>query len=1041
MTFDDHYDFRSRLVDVVKRDLIGFSSPDEEIVDPPITRYAAGILFPRDSGVVEGSEDFEGEQGYDEYSSPDPPVAMANVRYPSSMGLTFSVDIDTASRIEVSMECGRYESQETDGGEVWRRIPIGPVRVTVDCSQATEGKREPVAEGLELFYRIRRPGSDRAASVTLVLLNTKTAPGRGKRDEFAFFQPEISVKALDSTCAPFVGRRTRRMTSDDADIRSYRLLYRYSTPIAIGHGCSVEWDRDADDQTRARTISTTFAPQYELLLSDSPRTRLPGLVMKELAEGRRSVTVDALEQFCDCYASWIGTEGEGNGLWSRVEEFEGELRDTASDHIEACEEALERMRRGVALLGADDLVWRSFQLANLAMLQQRARSEWLRSNRSTDGPVLSSDHAWRPFQLAFILVALSGIALEESAERDIADLLWFPTGGGKTEAYLGLIAFTVFLRRLRHGDSGGGVTVIMRYTLRLLTIQQFERAALLVCCCESLRRESGDLGGTPISIGLWVGEGGTPNKLSVARRSLNKIRQGQTLEKANPIQLHQCPWCGTPLTSSNYYITAHNPRLVITCRNESCEFEKELPVFVVDEDIYRHRPTLLIATADKFASLPWREEAAAIFNLQHRSEPPPELIVQDELHLISGPLGTLAGLYETAIDILCTSGGHRPKVIASTATIRRAASQARGLFDREVRQFPPPGIDAADSFFAVESPRAQKASRLYFGLMAPATSQATLLVRVYSALLQGAYELEGADAVRDAYWSLVGYFNSLRVLGGARMQVQDDVSEDRVPLLAEASGHDPRRIENRIELTSREPSGDIPSHLKRMEQYAFPHSEALDVILATNMISVGVDVDRLGLMAVMGQPQSTSEYIQATSRVGRKYPGLVCILFNGAKSRDRSHYEGFVDFHSALYRQVESTSVTPFSARSRDRGLHAVLIALARLTIDGLHSNQSANRAQEFVEQLNEIKNRILDRVGHVAEAERAATEAQLDEIINQWRRRIDENPDLAYADFNQTDRSLLVGAAETDVDPDQSFPTLWSLRDVDAASNLFHVT
>jgi ATP-dependent helicase YprA (DUF1998 family) len=636
---------------------------------------------------------------------------------------------------------------------------------------------------------------------------------------------------------------------------------------------------------------------------------------------------------------------------------------------------------------------------------------------------------------------LESVSEAGSEDRALADLLWFPTGGGKTEAYLALIAFTVFLRRLRRrvSGNGAGVTAIMRYTLRLLTIQQFERAALLICSCEAIRLSEPGLGDRPISIGLWVGRTGAPNTLQEARRALDKLRRGDrvTLDEGNPIQLKACPWCGTLLQPKHYYIAQTNPRLVIGCRSPGCIFQNELPVHVVDEDVYRARPTLLVATADKFASLPWRESVASLFDGGADGGEPPELIVQDELHLISGPLGTLAGLYETAVDLLCSRNGSQPKVIASTATIRRAASQTNSLYNRGVRQFPPPGLDARDSYFSVEVPRERRGARLYVGLMAPGASQTTLLVRAYSALLQYASVLAGTDDVRDPYWTLVGYFNSLRVLGGARMQVQDDVSE-RMAVLAAEGGAEKRPIENRIELTSREPSGDIPGHLRQMA-VSLPSPETLDVILATNMISVGVDIDRLGLMVVMGQPPSTSEYIQATSRVGRKFPGLIVTLYNASRSRDRSHYEQFVDYHSALYRQVESSSVTPFSARARDRGLHAVFVALARLLVPELAPRSAAGRVVHVLDKLEPVKERIVGRVAQVAPEESGATARQLEEIQSEWVNRAREVPGLVFDDREHPEQSLLVDAGRSG-DVEGPFPTLWSLRDVDLASGLYLV-
>ena len=396
----------------------------------------------------------------------------------------------------------------------------------------------------------------------------------------------------------------------------------------------------------------------------------------------------------------------------------------------------------------------------------------------------------------------------------------------------------------------------------------------------------------------------------------------------------------------------------------------------------------------------------------------------------------MAGLYETAVDFLCTDSGVPPKVIASTATIRRAGAQTRGLFTRDMRQFPPPGLDASDSWFSVEASPDQKGTRLYVGLMAPGASQATLMIRAYAALLQSAYEIPGSDAARDPYWTLVGYFNSLRVLGGARMQVQDDVA-DRLHLIAQPNAPRPLDPDARIELTSREASGEIPDHLKRMEE-AYPDQDALDVILATNMISVGVDIDRLGLMAVMGQPQSTSEYIQSTSRVGRRHPGLVVTLFNATRSRDRSHYEAFNSFHGALYRQVESTSVTPFSPRARDRALHAVLISLIRLTIPDMAPNDAAGRIAHHRAEVDLIIKHILERVALVDQSAVTSAEAELQRAVTAWENRASIVADLRYADFRDLDKALLIDAGKADQAQMGMLPTLWSLRDVDQESNLY---
>jgi hypothetical protein len=1026
-TLDPYYEFRRKMLRRLEQDLVGPAEPAETINDFPLEKYICGILYPRTEDRIDPTQDDRTADDEGEATYADPPVALANEKYPSSAGMTFAIDLTRATEIIVTAKAAIYVPEEGEANATWTRHPLTIEPLTLKVDQPISDQRVVLGDGLELFARIRQADASGAAAVTLALVNTRTAtPGR--RDGDAVFQPSLTVEAPIAEPV-FVERNVSRPVEiDDADLRSYRLLYREARTFAAGHGCSVDWEAESG-ATHAARVSTTFVPSHALRLADSnPQITSPALSLKRLAQEPKDVLLRELHELFDEYGEWIAEKE------TAATALPAELRNVAEEHLVLCRDTLGRIRDGILALDDDD-AWEAFRLANRAMWNQRARAVWLRDGKPTDQPDMDGPHEWRPFQLAFILQCLRGIVDPQHPDRGIADLLWFPTGGGKTEAYLGLIAFTVFLRRLRR-NPGDGVTVLMRYTLRLLTIQQFDRAALLIACCEQIRRHDDRLGSTPISVGLWIGKGGSPNTLDEARVAIDRLREDRTVDEANPVQLHTCPWCGEKLGPWQYEIALDPLQMRIRCRDASCAFRSGLPVFLVDEDIYRYRPTLIIATSDKFATIPWRHDTGALFNRGSES-PPPELIVQDELHLISGPLGTLAGLYETAIDLLCSDAGKPPKIVASTATIRRAEDQTKGLFLRRMRQFPPPALDAQDSWFAVEATPEAKGTRLYAGIMAPGASHATLMIRTYASLLQSAYEIDAPGAVRDPYWTLVGYFNSLRVLGGARMQVQDDVS-DRLHLIA---NQNPRPLDpdSRIELTSRESSGDVPRHLKRME-LMYPDEDALDVILATNMISVGVDIERLGLMVVMGQPQSTSEYIQSTSRVGRRYPGLVITLFNAARSRDRSHYEAFKTYHSAIYRQVESTSVTPFSARARDRGLHAVLVALARLTIPGLADNTSARSVEDHRGEINLLVERILERVRAVAPGEFDATAAELERVIDQWSARAATVVDLRYTVPRQPDKTLLIEAAEADRGQVNTLPTLRSLRDVDQESNLYLV-
>lgn len=1050
MSFQDHYTFRAQLTDSLLRDLVGPGTDDEVISDPPITKYIAGILYPQSQLTVnqtniDQTRD-EDEAADDDTGIADPPVALANIRFPSSMGLTFAVDTRLCGEINVVIEAARYYAVIVDEAagrprrfrrrtapgatEEWRREPLRPEPLRIPVKVPVDSKRAQVADGLEVFWRVRPVSADGAASVTIVLLNARRASTTELRDSDAFFQPRISI-TVDGAAPVFVERPSVAPPAADEDLQAYRLLYRHARAFAIGHGSSVEWDVSPVDPAHATSIRTTFVPAHDVRVSDSnPNIQAKCLEMRYLAAAPKTDVLPELDRFCSGYQKWISERD------TELSALSQDLRDVAASHLRGCAGALSRMAKAAGVLGEDETAWQAFRLMNRAMLQQRARTEWLRTQQQGASPVEDDRHKWRPFQLAFILLCLDGIVHKESPDRALADLLWFPTAGGKTEAYLGLIAFTIFLRRLRFADSGAGVTAIMRYTLRLLTLQQFERAALLICCCEQIRQANDRaLGVRPISVGLWVGQDATPNSIRDAKTSLNNLRKGAQVAKRNPVQLHSCPWCGTRLDYQNYSVI--DDGLLVACRHRGCFFEKGLPVYVVDEDIYRQRPALIIATVDKFASLPWRDDVSTLFNLDDMCSHPPDLVIQDELHLISGPLGTLTALYETAVDALCSRDGAGPKVVASTATIRRARAQVAGLFNRDVRQFPPPGLDARDSYFALEAPPETRATRLYLGVMAPGTSQATLLVRTYACLLQKTAELAGSPEVKDPYWTLVGYFNSLRVLGGARMQVQDDVS-DRIKMLAREDGAAERSIDPRIELTSRTPSGEIPQYLKQMS-VSYPDPDAFNVILATNMISVGVDIERFGLMVVMGQPPSASEYIQSTSRVGRRYPGLVVVLFNAAKSRDRSHYESFVAYHSALHRQVESASVTPFSPRARDRGLHAVIVAMARHLVQRLRPNDGAAEIGLALSELRGILDSILRRISMIAPEELEMSKKELEEILAFWEERAKLDQHLVYRD-NDLHNALLRDASIEDLGDESGYPTLWSLRDVDRASGLYLV-
>ncbi|QCR47738.1 helicase-related protein [Streptomyces sp. SGAir0924] len=1067
----EHYRVRDEeLLVGLRRELFG---PGEEAApqdrdevlaqDAPIDRYLTGVLYPRASRErrAENAAEQDGPDAAPvlarddaEESAAAQETGVSGDRRPSSMGLTFAVDPDTSAEIVISTRAAVYEPTDADGNPVparraeartvaeqrerWRRKELQLPEQTVDVTATTPGELiELVPDKVGLHVIVRRPDPDSGTvTVTVTLINRQKVGERDLQDAFALFQCGLVVWAADGSSA-FV-ERPAPVSAHDPEIATSRLLHRHAPTFAVGHGCAAAWDWvpspiGMTDTRKAAVpeVRSEFVPSVEVLLTDSnPEIDSSSLSMLGLAEKPDSEVLSALEALATGYEDWIARKSsEADALAGSPHE------QPARDQVDACREALGRIREGIELLRDKPDLMRAFRLANRAMADQRARSAWVKGGR-----VGSPDPAagrWRPFQIAFLLLCMAGIDDPGHDDRKISDLLWFPTGGGKTEAYLGLIALTSFLRRIRKGARGGGVTVLMRYTLRLLTLQQFERAAILLCAMEHMRRHTPELGDEPFSVGMWVGRSATPNTLSEAAGRLDELRADldKRLATENPVQLHACPWCGTRLDARDYEVDEDAKRMHVRCPGADCDFAGGLPVHLIDEAVYDARPTLVIATVDKFASMPWRPATSALFNRDDPTDgtPPPELIVQDELHLISGPLGTLTGLYETAVDALA----ERPKVIASTATIRRAADQGRHLFAREVRQFPPAGLDSRDSWFAVETPREEKASRRYVGLLAPGTSQSTLLIRTYATLLHRALHADTDDKVRDAYWSLIGYFNSLRLLSAAELQVHDDVVA-YLELLADREGVAVRSVANYSELTSRIDASEIPTRLKGIEK-RLPDEDTVDVLLATNMIAVGVDVDRLGLMAVMGQPQTTAEYIQATSRVGRARPGLVTVMLNSARARDRSHYENFQHYHSALYREVESTSVTPFSARARGRGLHAVIVALARVLIPAARPNEGAGQVESYEHILRkDIRDLLLDRVHAVTPSETEAVEQGFDEFVDWWCREADIHGALLFEPKRGNRAPSILKSYDDESEDREAWPTLWSLRDVDAESALF---
>jgi hypothetical protein len=1113
-------DVRAKLVETLKVDLVG-PGPGHPLEaeqlwesDPPSRWYLTGFLVPSAAPESqrhdpEAEEVLDAVVGSEEGTGDDdaePDVAPARkVFLPSSMGISVLVPKGVKS-LSVEVHWGDYTkvpSQDPEHPErkVWQRSQRShSLDVAIPAKRLGPPVEVPESRGVRLYVSARDvsnlgpqggelPTGTRAVSVFVV--NERDPEAEERVDQGLIFQAELRLSLAEG----FVARpNLRGLIDDDADERIADLQYRDAFEFSVGHGVSTHANIDAAGH--CGDVRSAWIPTAEVEKVDPTSIAGVELSMEKLAE------VESLDQartalgaFATEYGSWITAQRSAAPTDKRRAEV-------AKDLLDRCELARQRIASGIDEL-ADPLVLEAFRIANRTMARAaRQRTAQIRGW----SPDKVSPPTWRPFQLAFVLMNLRGVAKPTDAEREVLDLLFFPTGGGKTEAYLGLAAFVLALRRLRDPSvTSSGVSVLMRYTLRLLTLDQLGRAATLICALELERQQDVEkLGKWPFEIGLWVGRKATPNRMGKKGdndRSSARVRtiafQNDSRFKPSPIPIENCPWCGTKFEATSFRLVPNPDQPVdlrITCANEDCAFTRDnaLPIIAVDEPLYRRLPCFIIATVDKLASLPWLSTPGKLFGKVERHDSggfygpgdgaggsklprpllPPDLIIQDELHLISGPLGTMVGLYETAIEALCRRDVDGktvlPKIVASTATVRRAEAQVRALFARtQVDVFPPPGPDRRDSFFAHTVKATEKHPRLYVGVAAQGRSLKVVLLRAYLAMLSAAkkhYDTLGGAAnplnPADPYMTLLGYFNALRELGGSRRIVEDEVRS----ALQGRFRH--RRVNEvdcpfvdrtirfeAIELTSREPTNRV-ADAKRRLALRFSEDKRVDVALATNMISVGLDITRLGLMVVLGQPKTSAEYIQATSRVGRDEdrPGLVITLLNVHKPRDRSHYERFEAYHETFYRAVEATSVTPFAPRAVDRGLAAVVVSLARHGEPALTPAARAGDLAQYRSRLGWLKTTIRARAeNHAKDLEPAERqelgnkiESRVEDLLDAWEQiaadKAAVQAGLQYGPFEARPRPPLL---HDPLDPDlkrepphsklRKFKAQWSLRDVEA--------
>jgi len=997
-------------------------------------------------------------------------------------------------------------------GRKWKREEIA-IKELIPLSETTIPKpifernlRKVKEDYIRASYTVRTYSFAKNPNniyVKIQLANTSDAHpanqfsnGKELLNQKSIFQANIKVKTNE--LKPYKSYLELNPLDREAEVLNY--LYKDKFSYGIGHNCSVLWNKSEE------TIQTTFLPQYDIKdtknsfskedfkdnLDDflSLNESLDIYSLSHFSGKSQSQTLEQLKSFVDLYGIWIDEQKKKPSVNSEIEET----------IFKDLDYNFKRLKSNINLLKSD-VVFRAFQLANTSMLIQIIISNDNDfSGKEKDLQDLNNEinykqlgffenydfsrlpfkrPKYRPFQLAFLLLNIDSITeLNSDSRNEIVDLIWFPTGGGKTEAYLAVAAFTIIYRRLINETGFEGTSVIMRYTLRLLTAQQFERASRLIVSLEFLRSYfESELKQSPINIGMWVGMSSTPNTLNETEEKVEEINEECNKKNGNPesknvFQISSCPWCGTKLITKNEYgnwdcgfkLTGKNKNaeFKIKCLNKNCNFHNELPIQVVDEMLYETPPTLLFGTVDKFAMLAWKANGHKFFNSLDDEKLPPDLIIQDELHLLTGPLGSITGIFESVIEILCSKNGHKPKIISSTATTRNTNEQIKALYGtkRKVNIFPPSGLSYNDSFFAKVSKTESK--RRYLGFIPTGKStidtQLQMIANLFVARLEAYKKLiqngKKDYEIFDKYWTIVSYYNSLKDVGKIHNKVGDEISQFTSTLQNKLFGENPYYRFNHAylydrdeELTSRIDSSKIKQTLKRLEENTFNDNtikkdingntfvtDIIDLVLATNMISVGIDIDRFNIMLINGQPRNIAEYIQASSRVGRKYKGLVIDLLDANRARDKSHFEHFMPFHQAFYKSVEPVSLTPFTENTIDKMLASIVITYVRhkTTDVPMASNDSAQYFKP--EMLDGLKEEIRKRFEKYPKVY-LLFERKIQELSDDWLFKInDPNINLKYYDHN-TEIHLLQKPSEKGFNENDNWFVMQSMREIDTNS------
>ncbi len=921
--------------------------------------------------------------------------------------------------------------------------------------------------------------------VKILLSNIKRKRYRQRSEDFVHqAELKISSPGIISYAEP------HRSSIDDQEYNINEVLYSEIKVYGKGVNCGVTWDIDG----KKKKVMTTYTPK-QLAVTFNPESEEE--VIKDACDVFDLTIWSSLSK--DKVITRFKSLADKYKVWTKEQKQKAAGNTVLNDILKEQADFLNRLQENIDYLDQNESAFNCFKIANTAMYIQMvvSRDPYFKKNRElTTIPAdnhFDDDAMWRyfssgkikpkyrPFQLAFLLMNVkSTFENDDPYRKDNVDLIWFPTGGGKTEAYLALTALTIAQRRMCH-PTDDGISVIMRYTLRLLTAQQFERASFLICALEYLRlhyakQEDNSLGTNPITIGMWIGQASSPNHLDDLRKGkyarFSRYLSGDpnNASSSNPFPISYCPWCGCKMVApgqNNRLISGYerlfdsrgNRDRHIHCINISCCFNHELPISFIDEQLYMTPPTLLFATVDKFAQL--RDaNTGRMFGCNVDKRRKPDLIIQDELHLISGPLGSLVGMYESMVEEVCTERDNQgnvvrsPKIIASTATTRNTKRLIQQLYVRKVRSFPVSGVRYDDNFFS-KALRMEDCKRLYLGLSPTGHSASELEIRSVAAqivakerLISKELEATGCDMNDrkqvanylasntspyhlkedlDDYWTLVLYYNNLKSLGRAHSRIGQEIKSNaesmrkylhEYPSLSFVSNGFHLRAE---EFTSRQESSRIKellveaesrTSLTRDDNDRLRVTSRMDVVQATNMISVGIDIERWNTMMMIGQPLTTAEYIQSSSRVGRKRDGLVINLYNPLRLRELSLYENYLPYHEVFYKHVEPLMATTFTEQTVKK-LVTNLYLCYMIAVKGYNSNDEVTNADIIV--LKDLLRTRAEKTGS-SDIFISFLESQVDQVKD----------DYGDYDFNYNGVKL-------------KFPIMNSLRDIESETYIYY--